>query len=192
VTGDGDAEVRAQAWDHEDRDGKHEQYHHMAGALGGEALGAVPQSPDDEGQAEDEEHVGEDRADERGLDDADQAGAEREDPEEQLGEVAERGLHDSGHPRTEAIAQPVDAASDDGGEHAEGSRRHDEGNDAAGVDVVRDRRGGGEERGRAEKPDVAFGELGSHGRCLPSVVGLVGALNRLHSDPTLGPPASEG
>ena len=169
--GDGDVQVCAQARDHEDRDGEHEQHHDVAGVLGREALRAVPQPADDEGQAQHEEHVGEDRADERSLDDADQAGTEGEDPEEQLGEVAEGRLHDPGHPRPEAITQPVDAAPDDGGEHAEGRRRHDEGNDTAGVHIVRDRRGGGEERRRGDQPHVASGELGSHGRCLPSVVG---------------------
>ena len=80
--------------------------------------------------------IGEDRADECGLDDADQARPKREDPEEELGEVAERGLDDAGHPRSEAIPEPVDAPSHDGGEEPKGERGHDERGHAARVDVA--------------------------------------------------------
>jgi hypothetical protein len=70
---DGEVQMHAESRDHEDRDGEHEQHHDCAGVLGWEVLCSMPQAPDDERQAQDQQHIGEDRADERGLDDADQA-----------------------------------------------------------------------------------------------------------------------
>ena len=116
-----------------------------AGALGREALRPVLETPDDEGRPEDEQDVGHDRADERSLDDADEPRPQREDADEELGEVAERGLHDAGHPGAEAVPEPVDAPPHDGGEDPEGRCRHDEGHDAARVHVVGDARRGCED-----------------------------------------------
>ena len=48
------------------------------------------EAADDERQAQDEQHIGQDRADERRLDNPDQAGAEGEDAEEQFRKVAEQ------------------------------------------------------------------------------------------------------
>ena len=95
----------------------------------------MPEAPDDEGQAQHEEHVGKDRADECGLDDSDQAGPECEDPEEELRQVAERRLYDSGHPRSETIPEAVDTPAHDGGKDAEGQSRHDERDHTARGDV---------------------------------------------------------
>ncbi len=116
---DGEVEVYAQSRDHEDRDGEQQQHHDRAGVICGEMLGAVPQAADDEGKAQNEEHVGDNRSDERGLYDADEAGAKREDAEEELRKVAESRLDDTGHPGAETIPEAVDAPSDDGGKHPE-------------------------------------------------------------------------
>ena len=140
----GDVQMRAQAGDHEDRDGEHEQNDDGSGALGPEALRPVPEPPDDEGEAEDEQDVGEDRTDQGGLDDADKPRAKREYPEEELGEVAQRRLHDAGHPGPEAIAEPVDAAPHDACEYAQGRRRYDEGDDPSHVRIAGYPRSGGE------------------------------------------------
>ena len=53
---DGEVQMYAESRDHQDGDGEHEQDHDHAGVLGREALCAVPQAPDDEGQAQDEQH----------------------------------------------------------------------------------------------------------------------------------------
>ena len=92
---------------------------------------AVPEAPDDEGQAQHEKHIGKDRADECRLDDSDQAGPQCEDPEEELGQVSEGRLHDSGHPRSEAIPEAVDTPPHDGGKQAEGQSRDEERDHAA-------------------------------------------------------------
>ena len=89
--------MHAESRDHEDRDGEYEQDHYCSGVLGREALCPMFQAPDYEGESQDKEHIGEDRADERGLDDAHQTRPERKDPEEELGEVPESRLDDAGH-----------------------------------------------------------------------------------------------
>src|SRR5690242_9793726 len=58
-----------------------------------EPLDAVSKAPGEEGQPEHEQTVGEDRADQRRLDDANETSVEREQGDEKLGEVAERRLH---------------------------------------------------------------------------------------------------
>ena len=62
---------------------------------------------------------------------ADEPGPEREDPDEELGQVAEGGLHDAGHPGAETIPEPVDAAPDDGGEKPSAIAESTKGSDAA-------------------------------------------------------------
>ena len=57
--------------------------------------------PGDDHQPEHEQRVGEDRADQRGLRDDELAGAEREEDDEELGQVAERRLQEAGDRRPE-------------------------------------------------------------------------------------------
>ena len=59
-----------------------------------EPLRAVPQPADDERHAQDQQAVGEDRADQRRLDHDHQPGLEAEEPDEQLRQVAQRRLED--------------------------------------------------------------------------------------------------
>ena len=94
--------------------------------------------PSEERQAEDEQAVGEDRADERGLDHDDQAGLEAEDRDEQLRQVAERGLEDAGLARPEPMAELVRARTDDPGQPGQGDR------------ATRRRRGRGRSRPEAQ------------------------------------------
>ena len=90
------------------------------------ALDAVPPAAEEERQPEDEQAVGQDRPDQRGLDDDDQAGLEREDRDEQLGQVAQRRLEDAGLARPEPMAELVGARADEPGQPGQGDRRHDE------------------------------------------------------------------
>jgi hypothetical protein len=61
-------ELRGQAGQHERRRREREQNGGRSRAAVVEALCAVPQTADEEGRAEDQQQVGEDRADERRLD----------------------------------------------------------------------------------------------------------------------------
>jgi hypothetical protein len=98
VRGRGQAQPGGDRGDDQHRHGQQQEQRDHPRAFGREPLGAVAQPADHDGQAEDQQHVRQDRADHRGLDDRDQSLAEREDPEEQLGDVAQRGLHDPGGP----------------------------------------------------------------------------------------------
>ena len=74
------------------RDGQHGQNDDHARGLGGEALRAVAQSPEQEGQPQNEQAVAQDRADQHRLHHGDIALLQGEDAHEQLREVAQRGL----------------------------------------------------------------------------------------------------
>ena len=50
------------------------------------------------------------------FDDLHEPGAQREDADEQLGQVAERALQHAGRAGAEAVAELVDAAADEGGQ----------------------------------------------------------------------------
>ena len=82
------------------RGGVHRQALGEAHQAVGRAAGA-----DDDHEAEHEQRVGEDRADDRRLRDHQLALFEREDHDEQLGQVAERRLHHAGDARPEALAE---------------------------------------------------------------------------------------
>jgi hypothetical protein len=70
-----------------------------------EALDPVPKPADGECKAEDEDAVGEDRADQGGLNELDQAVVEREEADEELGQVAECRLNSARAGRSEAAAE---------------------------------------------------------------------------------------
>ena len=61
-----------------------------------ELLGAVLEPADHEREAEHQQQVGQDRADQSGADDVHEPRLEREDADEQLGQVAQRRLQDAG------------------------------------------------------------------------------------------------
>jgi hypothetical protein len=82
--------------------------HHRRGSPGDarvESLQAVLQPADEEREAEDEEEIPEDRADDRGLYQLDLPGPERDDRDDQLGGVAEGRVQEA------ADASPVWCAS---------------------------------------------------------------------------------
>ena len=99
-------------------------------------LRAVLQPAGDEGEAEDEEQVGEDRADERGLDDGNKARPEGEEGDEQLGQVAEGRLQHAGGAGPEPVTELFDRPSDDGCEQGHGDRCAGEGEELATTDVA--------------------------------------------------------
>ena len=89
----------------------------------------MAQPANHEGEAQHEERVGEDRADERRLDHHDEALAQGEEADEELRQVAERRLHDTGRGVPEAGAKVVGRRTDEERERGEGHRgdREDEG-----------------------------------------------------------------
>ncbi len=95
-----------------------------------------PTRPDDDHQPEHEQRVGEDRADDRRLGDDQLALLQREDHHEQLGQVAERGLHHPGHPGAEALAQLLGGEGDDPGEAGKRDRGQQEARDGGPAAVV--------------------------------------------------------
>jgi hypothetical protein len=60
-----------------------------------ECLGPMPQPADQHARPEHEQQVPDDRAGQRRLDDLDQAFAQREERDDQLGDIAERGIEDA-------------------------------------------------------------------------------------------------
>ena len=95
--------------------------------------------PASEREAEHEQRVAEDRADERRRDDLDEARLEREDREEQLGQVAERRLDDAGRGRAQAMGQPLGGLADRDRAAGEGDDGEDEADERRQVQQVGDR-----------------------------------------------------
>ena len=91
----------------------------QAGPARVEALRAVLEPADEEGDAEHEHAVREDRADERRLDDVDEPLVQSEERDEELRQVAEGGLDDAGAARAEPRAQLLGRRSDRAGERGE-------------------------------------------------------------------------
>ena len=96
--------------------------------------------PADDREAEHEQRVREDRADDRRLRDDDLAGREREDDDEELGQVAERRLEHAGGGRPEALADLLGRERDDPREPGERGGRDREREQRRRVGVVGDRR----------------------------------------------------
>ena len=94
-------------------------------------LGAVAQAAGDEGEAQDEQQVGQDRPDDRRLHDRDQPLAQGEDADEQLGQVAERALQHAGRASPQPVGDLVDGEPDEQGQDGDGCTGHDEGRDVA-------------------------------------------------------------
>ena len=80
----------------------------------------------DDHESEHEERVGEDRAEDRRTRHDDLAGGQREHDDEELGQVAERRLHQPRHRRPEALAHLLRRERDDPGETGERERRDHE------------------------------------------------------------------
>ena len=93
---------------------------------------------DDDHQAEHEQRVGEDRADDRGLGDHHLAGAQGEDDHEELGQVAQRRLQQARRGRAEALADLLGGQRDDVRQARQRHRGRGEGQQRRPVGVVRD------------------------------------------------------
>ena len=149
VAGVGRAGHRGQGRHGERGDREHEEHGHRADGRGVEPLRPVAQAAEEEGQPEHEQGVGEDRADERGLDDDDEAGLEAEDRDEQLGQVAERRLEDARRARAEPVAELVRALADEAGQAGQRDGADHEDHDVVAADLAQDERG----HGRADGDD---------------------------------------
>ena len=101
-------------------------------------------------EAEDEQRVGQQRADDRRLGDDDLAGAQREDDDEQLGQVAERRLQHAGDRRAEPLADLFGGERHDVREPGERDGGDAERQQGSGVGVVRDP---GERREQRHHPE---------------------------------------
>jgi hypothetical protein len=78
---------------------------------------------------EDQQQVGQDRADQRGLYDRDEPGPHGEEADEQLRQVAQGALQHAGRASSEPVSQTVNATADQGCEQRDRDRRADERND---------------------------------------------------------------
>jgi len=77
-----------------------------------ESQHAVPGAAHDEGETQYEKRVDEDRADQRGLDYDDETRPEREDGDEELGQIADDRLHDAGCRRPEIDPELIGRLAD--------------------------------------------------------------------------------
>ena len=122
--------LRREARQHQRGGGQRHQHARRARPADGEPLRAVLQAAHDERQAEHQQQVGQDRADDRRLDDDQVTLAQREERDEQLRQIAERALQHAGRAGTEAVAEPLDAAPDERGQHRDrggGQHEHHDG-----------------------------------------------------------------
>ena len=76
--------------------GEHEQRRDRTGTVGVEPLHTVLQSAEEKREPEHQDAVGEDRPDERRLDDLDEPLVQGEEGDKELRQVAKAGLHDPG------------------------------------------------------------------------------------------------
>ena len=131
-----------EAEQHDDEHGHLQQRRRVAGQALGEAHDPVRRAAraDDDHEAEHEQRVGEDRADDRRLRDDELALLQREDHDEQLRQVAERRLQHPGDAGPEALAELL------------GRERHDP------------RQPGERERGEREARDRRPGLVVGHAR----------------------------
>ena len=90
------------------------------------ALAAVAQPADHERQAEHQQDVAEDRPDDRCLDHLGQPGPQREDADEQLGQVSQRTLHDAGRAGAQPVGDLFHASADQSGERCQRQPGDDE------------------------------------------------------------------
>ncbi len=119
-------------------------------------------------------------ADQGGLHDGRQPGAQGEDTHEQLRQVPEGRLQQAGRAGAEPLADLFDGLTDQGGQGGQGQAGQDEPGDRPGVDRGRHAGEAGERHGRAEGDPVVRLEMsqvggGGHGRAERSRPGGAGA-----------------
>jgi hypothetical protein len=107
------------------------QHDDAAGPFGVQLLGSVLESPDHKTQSQDQQQVGQDRPDESRFDDIHQAGAEREQRDEQLRQVAQGGLQHPGGARSEPVAELFHRTTDQRRQQGDRQRGTREGKDSS-------------------------------------------------------------
>ena len=132
----------------------------MRGDFRVEVHSSVLDPTDENGDAEDEQRVREDRSDERGLDHLHEAGAQTERADEKLGKIAERRLENSGRAGIEMRADVFGAAR-----HVHREQRQRDGgggelHDRATAHEVQQRRDDERRSGHCEDDDVGAFEHG--------------------------------
>ena len=141
--------------------GEDEQRRVRAGDLRAERLGPVAQAAEQDARAEDEQQVADDRAGDRRLDDLDQAGLEREERDDQLGDVAERRVEDAADLRPGERPEALGRQADDPGQPEDRRRRRRRRERRVGVEAeVEDDRGDADDDGADERDPRRSGRAG--------------------------------
>ncbi len=112
---------------------------------------AVFETADEDRHSEDQQRVGEDRADQRALDDRNQPSAQGERAHEQFRKIAERRLENTGRGRTEVGAELLGPARHVHGEQRQGRRGRDEAQHVVRAGHAQDR--GHDDRGHGGADD---------------------------------------
>ena len=107
----------------ERRAGEQEHQHLDVGGGAVEELALALGAADEHRRAHDEQDVAEDRADDRGLDDLLQALAQREERDDELGEVAERDVQEAADARAGAVRELLGRAAHERGGRDDAERR---------------------------------------------------------------------
>ena len=84
----------------------------------------------EEGEAQDQQQVAHDRPDQRRLDDREVAGGDKQDPDDELGQVAEGGIDKAAEAGADADGDLLGGASDQGRQGHDRQGRRDEDRDA--------------------------------------------------------------
>ena len=122
---------------HDQRGGRQQQHRGLrrgGGAI--EVLAVALEAAEEHRGPEHEQDVAHDRADDRGLDHLVQAGAEREEGDDELGRVAEGDVEQAADPGPGAHGELLGGAAHERGGRDDPQRRGEEGHHRAGVDEL--------------------------------------------------------
>ena len=166
--------------------GEHEERGVRSGDLRAERLRSVADAAEQDAGAHHQEQVADDRSSQGRLDDFDQAGLERKEGDDQLGDVAKGRVQDAADLRAGQRAEPLGRQADHPGQPEDGRRRHEEQERRIGVqaEVEHDGRdaddGGDQECRPANRGELAEdGEAGARGgRDLSGHVAMVSVSGR--------------
>jgi hypothetical protein len=123
------------------RDGKNQERGYQSRLVGTEPLRAVPEAAEQEGEPQHQEGVGQDRADECRAHNVEQARAQGEDADEELGQVAEGGLEGARRPGPQPHTKLPCSLADHSGKAGQAHRRRGEDGDASGAHEQQRQRG---------------------------------------------------
>jgi hypothetical protein len=139
---------------------KHEDSDH-SGRVGGEFEKSVFTSTEENSEAEDEDGVGEDRADEGTFDDFDESGFEGKYTDHEFGEIPEGALENAGCASGEPGSEVVGCVADNDSEQAEGGSGENKCDDIVGS-AVGDAGGNAGNRCGNEDSGIFFGKAFDH------------------------------